>query len=340
MAGDGPAAKCSYGYNPPMLRAALALAALLLTACGDAPPAPGGDAGLRVVATTAMIADPAREIAGPHAVVTALMGEGVDPHLFSPARADMAALLAADLVLANGHHLEGRMNDAFERVAARGTPVVRVAEAVDDSILLAELPPGGSRRIDVDPHLWMDPLAWLEATNAIADALAAADPPNAEFYRANAATYQQKLRRVHTHAETAIASIPESQRVLVTAHDAFNYFARRYGIEVHAIQGLSTESEASVRDVENLVALLVERRIPAVFAESSISDRNVRALIAGAAARGHTVALGGSLYSDAMGPAGTPEGTYLGMIEHNVRTIVTALGGAVPPPEERSEEAP
>jgi manganese/zinc/iron transport system substrate-binding protein len=228
------------------------------------------------------------------------------------------------------------MNDAFDRVAAQGTPVVRVAEAVPPDLLIEDPEYPGQ----ADPHLWMDPLAWLEATNAIADALADADPANAESYRTNAANYQQKLRRLHAHAEAAIATIPESQRVLVTAHDAFNYFARRYGIEVHAIQGLSTESEAGVRDIENLVALLVDRRIPAVFTESSVSDRNIRALIAGAQAKGHAVALGGSLYSDAMGPADTREGTYLGMIEHNINTIVLALGGTIPEPIEYSEDAP
>lgn len=318
-----------------MHRLLLALA-LLLPACRDAAPAAPDTPQLRVVATTAMIADPTREIASPHAAVTALMGEGVDPHLFKPARADMAALLEADLVLANGHHLEGRMNDAFDRVGDQGTPVVRVAEVVPDDLLIDNPAYPGQ----ADPHLWMDPLAWLEAINAIADALADADPDNAEFYRANAANYQTKLRRLHEHAERAIATIPESQRVLVTAHDAFNYFARRYGIEVHAIQGLSTESEAGVRDIENLVALLVDRRIPAVFTESSVSDRNIRALIAGAQARGHAVALGGSLYSDAMGPADTKAGTYLGMIEHNINTIVLALGGSISEPVRYSENNP
>lgn len=311
------------------------LAALLLPSCREAP-APADPPRLRVVATTAMIADPAREIAGPGVVVTALMGEGVDPHLFKPARADMAALLAADLVLANGHHLEGRMDDAFQRVATQGTPVVRVAEAVARDLLIEHPDYPGQ----ADPHLWMDPLAWLEATTAITHALAKADPDNADHYHANAAAYQSRLRRLHEYAERAIATIPESQRVLVTAHDAFNYFARRYGIEVHAIQGLSTESEAGVRDIEHLVRLLVDRGIPAVFTESSVSDRNIRALIAGAQARGHNVALGGSLYSDAMGPADTREGTYLGMIEHNINTIVTALGGTIPQPREHSEEAP
>jgi manganese/zinc/iron transport system substrate-binding protein len=321
----------------------LTLLLTLLPACRESsnqtPATPDGTQSIRVVATTAMIADPAREIAGPHAAVTALMGEGVDPHLFSPARSDMAALLEAGLVLANGHRLEGRMDDAFQRVAAQGTPVVRVAEAVAAELLIDDPEYPGQ----ADPHLWMDPLAWLEVTDIITQALADADPANAETYRTNAAAYQQRLRALHDWAERAVATIPESQRVLVTAHDAFNYFARRYNIEVHAIQGLSTESEAGVRDIENLVALLVDRRIPAVFTESSVSDRNIRALIAGARARGHTVTLGGSLYSDAMGPADAKEGTYLGMIEHNIRTLVTALGGSIPPPptpHDHSEAAP
>lgn len=320
-----------------MLRLLLATLLLFATACRDEPaPADNDQPRFRVVATTAMIADPAREIAGPHASVVSLTGEGVDPHLFKPTRTDMAALLEADLVLANGHHLEGRMADAFDRLAARGTPVVRVAEALPADLLIEDPDYPGQ----ADPHLWMDPLAWLEVTGAIAHALAEADPDNAAFYRANADNYQARLRRLHEHAEAAVATIPEPQRVLVTAHDAFNYFARRYGIEVHAVQGLSTESEAGVRDVERLVTLLADRRIPAVFAETSVSDRNVNALIAGARARGHAVALGGSLYSDAMGPPETAEGTYLGMIEHNLRTIVTALGGRMPAPEDRSENAP
>ncbi|MCC5823316.1 MAG: zinc ABC transporter substrate-binding protein [Phycisphaerales bacterium] len=311
----------------------LLILALLLPACSREPAPAVPEGTLRVVATTAMIADPTRHIAGDRASVTSLMGEGVDPHLFRPARSDMTALLAADLVLANGHYLEGRMDDAFRRLADRGTPVVRVAEAVDQSILLDD----PDEPDQLDPHLWMDPLAWLEVTNAIAEALADLDPDHADTYRANAGAYQQHLRALHAWADAAVATIPESQRVLVTAHDAFNYFADRYHIEVHAIQGLSTESEAGVRDIERLVTLLVDRRIPAVFTETSVSDRNIRALIAGAQARGHDVALGGSLYSDAMGPADTKEGTYLGMIEHNVRTIVEALGGNAPPFEHRPE---
>lgn len=283
--------------------------------------------GLTVVATTAMIADPARVIAGPHAQVTALMGEGVDPHLYKPTRNDMAALLAADLILYNGLHLEGRMTDALNRVAADGTPTHAVTERLDPKTLHSE----DGNADQADPHVWMDPLAWLETTRVTTDALATAAPEHAETFRANATDYQDQLRALDAYARQTIATIPEGQRVLVTAHDAFHYFAARYGLEVHAIQGLSTESEAGVRDIENLVELLVSRDIRAVFVESSVSDRNIKALVAGAAARGHTVALGGTLYSDATGPAGTYEGTYIGMLDHNITTIVRALGGTAPP---------
>ncbi len=301
--------------------------ALLAPSCREAsndPPAPNTP---RVVATTAMIADPARVIAGPHAQVTALMGEGVDPHLYKPTRNDMATLLAADLILYNGLHLEGRMTDALERVAADGPPTHAVTERLDPALLRAE----DANADQADPHVWMDPLAWLETTRVTADALAAIAPDHAETFQTNATAYQEQLRSLDAYARESIATIPEVQRVLVTAHDAFHYFAARYDIEVHAIQGLSTESEAGVRDIENLVDLLVTRNIRAVFIESSVSDRNIKALIAGAAARGHTVVLGGTLFSDATGPAGTYEGTYLGMLDHNITTIVRALGGTAPP---------
>jgi len=181
-----------------------------------------------------------------------------------------------------------------------------------------------------DPHVWMDVQGWILATNVIADALAAFDPKNAAAYKRNAAAYIEKLKKLDAYARDAIGSIPADQRYLVTAHDAFNYLGRAYGIEVKGIQGISTESEAGVRDIEDLVDFLVERQIPAVFVETSVSDKNVRALIEGAKARGHDLTIGGELFSDAMGPAGTYEGTYIGMIDHNVTTISQALGGDAP----------
>lgn len=281
----------------------------------------------RVVATTAMIGDVAREVVGTRAEVTVLMGEGVDPHLYRATRSDVAALLAADIVFYNGLLLEGKMTDALVRVARSGKPVFAVAELIDQRRLVA--PPGFEGQFD--PHLWMDPRRWMAVVEIVRDRLVALDPAGADLYRANAAAYRQKLEQLDAYAERVLASVPPERRVLVTAHDAFGYFGQRYGFEVFGIQGLSTESEAGLRRIEELVALLVARRIPAVFVETTIPVQSVRALIAGAAAQRHEVALGGSLFSDAMGRPGSYEGTYVGMIDHNATTIARALGGAVPP---------
>jgi len=280
-----------------------------------------------VVTTVGMITDIVRNVAGDKAEVRGLIGEGIDPHLYQPTRNDVMALSRADLIFYNGLMLEGKMSDLFVRMAGRGKPVVPVtAEILDsgDYVLTDE-------DDHYDPHVWMDVRGWILATGVVEETLAGFDPANAEFYRANAAAYRERLEALDAYAAEAIGSIPEDQRVLVTAHDAFRYLGRAYGIEVMGIQGVSTESEAGVRDIENLVDFLVSSRIPAVFVETSVSDKNVRALVEGAAARGHELRIGGKLFSDAMGPAGTYEGTYIGMIDHNVTTIAGALGGEVPP---------
>jgi manganese/zinc/iron transport system substrate-binding protein len=170
----------------------------------------------------------------------------------------------------------------------------------------------------------------MRAVGVVGEALAGFDPEHADGYRERAAAYTTRLEALDAYARQVLGSIPEGQRVLVTAHDAFNYMARAYGLEVRGVQGISTESEAGVKDIEDLVGFLVERRIPAVFVETSVSDKNVRALVEGARARGHQVVVGGQLFSDAMGTAGTYEGTYIGMIDHNVTTITRALGGEAP----------
>ena len=281
---------------------------------------------LRALATTGMIADLVTAIGQGRVAVTALMGEGVDPHLYKPTREDIRKMLGADVLFYNGLLLEGKMSDAFVRVARSGKPVFAVTELLPEDELLEPADAPGH----VDPHVWMDPRAWSRAAALIADKLAEADRAGAADYGRNLAAVQARIARLDAYAAAAIATIPAGQRMLVTAHDAFNYFARRYGIEVAGIQGLSTESEAGVRRVGELVELLVSRRIPAVFAETSVSDRNVRAVIEGAGARGHRVALGAALFSDAMGAPGTYEGTYVGMIDHNVTAVVRGLGGTAP----------
>lgn len=304
---------------------------MLLAGCqrdpgGDSGTQPGGDERTyTIVTTTGMITDLARRVGGERAEVIGLISSGVDPHLYQPTRDDMVTLTGADVVLYNGLHLEGKMTEALKRIGQSKT-VVAVTEAIDASSLRSPEAFEGNP----DPHVWMDPTMWASALDVIERTLAKHDPDHAQAYAQNAAALRDEIEALDAYARQALGSIPEGRRVLVTAHDAFNYFGERYGIEVVGIQGISTESEAGVRDIERIVELLVTRKIGAVFVETTVSDRNIRALIAGAASRGHTVVIGGSLYSDAMGMPDTYEGTYVGMIDHNVTTIARALGGQAP----------
>jgi manganese/zinc/iron transport system substrate-binding protein len=272
-----------------------------------------------------MVADIVQAVAGDKGQVQSLIGEGVDPHLFKPTRADVARLAEADVVFYSGHLLEGKMTDVLVKISSQ-RPVHAVTEAVDPSYVLEPSEFAGH----ADPHMWMDVQGWMAAVNAVKDALGKFDPANQDLYQRNAATYLEQLKQLDDYARKAFASVPQEKRVLVTAHDAFNYMGRAYGLEVRGIQGLSTESEAGLADLNALVNFLVERKIEAVFVETSVAEKNVKALIEGARAKGSKVRIGGQLYSDAMGPAGTYEGTYIGMIDHNVTVIVRALGGQAP----------
>jgi manganese/zinc/iron transport system substrate-binding protein len=273
---------------------------------------------IQVVCTTGMVADLAKHVGGQHVAVRALMGEGVDPHLYKASPADVRELHRADIIFYSGLHLEGKLAELLERMSRR-KPTVAVAERIAPEKLLVD--EHGAR----DPHVWFDVSLWSEAASAVGEALAALDPPHAADYQAQQRAYQARLAALHEEVRQRLAQIPAERRVLVTAHDAFRYFGRAYEIEVRAIQGISTDSEASVRQVSELVDFLTRRRIKAVFVETSVSDQNIRALLEGCRARGHEVVIGGSLFSDAMGKEGTPEGTYEGMIRHNVETIVAAL---------------
>jgi manganese/zinc/iron transport system substrate-binding protein len=287
-------------------------------------PAAAQDA-LDVVATTGMIADAAREVGGDLVEVRALMGPGVDPHAYRQTRSDIVAMAEADLVLWHGLFLEAQMEE-FLRDLAGDRNVVAVAESLPADLLVAH----DDYEDRYDPHVWMDPDLWSRVVLNVRDALIVTAPAHEAAFRANADAHLEELEELARYAAEVLSSVPAERRVLVTAHDAFNYFGSAYGFEVRGIQGISTESEAGLQRVAELVDLLVDRRIGAVFVESSVSDRNVRALIEGAAAEGHEVAVGGTLFSDAMGEAGTYEGTYLGMIDHNATTIARALGGQAP----------
>ncbi|MCE8517376.1 zinc ABC transporter substrate-binding protein [Ruegeria pomeroyi] len=300
------------------------LAALALTC--SLPLAAWAEAPLRVVATTGMIADAARQVGGDLVEVTGLMGPGVDPHAYRQTRSDIVAMTRADLVLWHGLYLEAQMESFFHDLG-RKRQVVAVAEGIEPSRLRAH----DDYADKFDPHVWMTPELWREVVAEVARALTETRPEAAETFAANAARHITDLDRLSGYAETVLATVPEGNRVLVTAHDAFGYFGQAYGFEVLGVQGISTQSEAGLNRIAELVDTLVSRKITAVFVESSVSDRSVRALIEGAAAQGHQVKVGGELYSDAMGPDGSYEGTYLGMLDHNITTIAAALGGQVPP---------
>jgi len=280
---------------------------------------------IEVVVTTGMIGDAVREVGGDHVAVTTLMGPGVDPHAYRQTRSDIVRLANADLVLWHGLYLEAQLEEFLRELDVEGD-VVAVAEGLPHNLLIGHDDYEGR----FDPHVWMNPNLWARVVLEVRDALIAEDPANEADYRANATAHLDELSALATYATRVLSSVPAESRVLLTAHDAFNYFGSAYGFEVVGIQGISTESEAGLARIAELVDLLVERDIRAVFVETSVSDRNIRALIEGAAARGHEVEIGGELFSDAMGEPGTYRGTYLGMIDHNTTTIARALGGDAP----------
>lgn len=280
---------------------------------------------LSVVATTGMIADAAEKVGGDMVEVRSLMGAGVDPHAYRQTRSDIVALANADLVLWNGLYLEAQMED-FLIGLGEGGNVVAVAESVPQNLLLGSEDYEGR----FDPHLWMNPNLWSRVVVNVRDAMIDVHPEGAESFTANAEAYLAKLNELALYTNKVLTTVPVESRVVLSAHDAFNYFGNAYGFEVVGIQGISTESEAGLKRIGELVEMLVSRNIRAVFVETSVSDRNVQALIEGAAAEGHEVIVGGELFSDAMGEPGTYEGTYVGMIDHNATTIANALGGDAP----------
>lgn len=280
---------------------------------------------IRVVSTVGMVADLVRAVGGERVAVQQLCGAGVDPHLYKVTRDDVQAMRSAEIVFYSGLLLEGKMTDTLVKLA-RDKPVVAVTEAIDPAKLLEPEDFAGH----YDPHVWMDVLAWSECLDVIVKTLSAYDPKGAGTYSANAGVYREQLEKLHAYGKERLASIPESSRVLITSHDAFNYFGRAYGLEVLGVQGISTESEAGLQQVNSLVELLVERKIPAVFVESSVPRKNIEALVEGARSHGHQVTIGGELFSDACGAEGTYEGTYLGMLDHNITLVTRSLGGEAP----------
>ena len=300
-----------------MIAGAAALAATLPATLSS-----GADAGPKAVATVGMLADVAGNVAGDCVAVETMMGPGTDPHLYKASAGDVRLLFGADVILYAGHNLEGQLGRVLGKLAQR-RPTMAVAEAaVPAERLLAFA--GGHYP---DPHVWMDVSLWAGTAAVIAEVLGELAPDCAEAMQARAGAYAAELMALDQWVRASVATIPAGQRILVTAHDAFAYYGRAYGIEVAGIQGISTESEAGIADIRHIVDIVVARRVPAVFIESTINPRTIQAVIDAAAGRGHGVALGPQLYSDAMGAAGTAAGTYIGMIHANTVAIVTALGG-------------
>ncbi len=304
---------------------AITLLVLLASGCQSAAVGSAGDlAGrpIRVVTTIGMITDVVQTVGGDRVQVKGLMGPGIDPHSYKASEGNVIDLAGADVVFYNGLHLEAKMAEVFEKMGDR-IETVAVTDGLDRSLLLA--PPEFEGQYD--PHVWFDVTLWMQTVEQVAGALSDIDPASAADYQARAGAYLQELAALHAYVQMQAARVPPEQRVLVTAHDAFNYFGRAYGFEVRGLQGISTAAEAGAGDVKALADFIAARRIAAIFVESSVPLRNVQALQAAVRARGLEVRIGGELFSDAMGDWGTPEGTYVGMVRHNIDTIVNALLG-------------
>jgi manganese/zinc/iron transport system substrate-binding protein len=276
---------------------------------------------IKVVCTIGQVAEMVNRIGGDHVQVDALMGPGVDPHLYSPVTGDVRKLAAADAIFYSGLHLEGRMVEMFEELAHSKATFAVTSGLVSRGDNRLRMPKPGL----YDPHVWHDPLLWSDCVDDVALMLAKFDPTHAAEYEQNAATYRAEITALDKECRDELAAIPKERRVLVTAHDAFEYFGARYDIEVFGLKGISTEDEKDLKQQEAIQKMLVERRIPAVFVESAVAPRTVKALVEPAQAAGLDLKIGGELYADALGPADSDAATYEGMIRHNVRTIAEAL---------------
>jgi manganese/zinc/iron transport system substrate-binding protein len=297
----------------------MVLLALSIIGCGSNEEAKNGK--LNVVTTTSMITDLVKNVGGDMINIQGLMGAGVDPHLYKASAGDVTKLATADIIFYNGLHLEGKLVEVFEKMGSAVKSQVALGEHLDKSTLI------GSDYFasNYDPHVWFNIQYFQKFVSAVVDELSAKDPKNSEQYKANGTAYIEKLEALEIDIKEVIETLPKEKRILVTAHDAFNYFGKSYGFEVVGLQGLSTATEAGVQDVQRLSQFIIDKQVKAIFIESSVPRRTIEALEAAVQAKGHNVTIGGSLYSDALGNVGTVEGTYIGMFTYNVNTIVNAL---------------
>lgn len=275
---------------------------------------------IKIVTTTGMIEDAVKNIVAEHGEVISLMGPGVDPHLYKATHGDLERLTEADVIFYNGLHLEGKMGEVFEKLA-RIKPVVALGDEIAENRLRKV--PGFQGAFD--PHIWFDVSLWKEAVKVAAEFLQEYDTAHRDEYESNSEKYLVKLDSLDRAVREAVVQIPATQRVLITAHDAFGYFGDAYEIEVRGLQGISTLSEFGLRDVTDLVDFIITRKVKAIFVETSVSQKSIEAVVEGCQEKNWNVRIGGSLYSDAMGRAGSAEGTYIGMVSANVKTIVESL---------------
>ncbi|WP_217915329.1 metal ABC transporter solute-binding protein, Zn/Mn family [Miltoncostaea marina] len=305
------------------LAALLVVVALAAAGCAAEPADPQEIAGrdMRVTATTNFITDLARQVGGDRVEVTGLMGPGVDPHLYKASARDVEALRGADVILYGGLELEGRLTDLLDELG-EVQPTVAVTRAIPE----AELRRPSEFEGKYDPHVWFSVPMWETTVGVVRDAFARRDPAHAAVYRRRAAAYLRELRALDREVRRRLAVVPERSRVLITSHDAFGYFGREYGFDVVAIQGTSTQTEATTADIERVAGVIAARGVRAVFVESSVPTGTIEAVLAAARRRGQEVRIGGELFADAAGDEGTPEGTYAGMVRHNAGLIAAGLG--------------
>ena len=298
----------------------VAIAAVLVLSC-KTETKKDPNAKLNVVTTTTLLTDLVQHIGGDAVSLQGLMGSGVDPHLYKASEGDVSKLYNADIIFYGGLHLEGKLVDVFEKMKSNGKKTVAVSDAIDPKKLI------GSEYFasNYDPHVWFDIAIWKSITTYVTEELKTADPKNANLYEANSKKYLKELDKLEVEVRNTIASLPKEKRILVTAHDAFNYFGKAYDFEVVGLQGLSTATEAGVKDVQELSKLIIAKKVKAIFIESSVPRRTIEALQASVRSKNHEVVIGGTLYSDALGTKNTPEGEYIGMFTYNVNTIVNAL---------------
>ena len=276
---------------------------------------------LQVVTTTTMITDLVKNIGGDKIDIQGLMGAGVDPHLYKASEGDVSKFFNADVIVYNGLHLEGKLEDVFEKMRQQNKQTIAASDALDTATLI------GSEYFasNYDPHIWFSITNWEIITQYITDKLSELDAENAATYKLNGANYLKTLASLKTAISAQVNSLPIEKRILVTAHDAFNYFGKEFQFNVVGLQGLSTATEAGVQDVRRLASFIEEKNVKAIFVESSVPKRTVEALQEAVRAKGKEVLIGGTLYSDALGSKGTAEATYVGMYKHNVKIIVSSL---------------